>query len=542
MAVEPAEMGMGYQWTTGRGAKVREAHAHKEGKGFVGGFVSGLRRLPRALVRARRPRRGTTNTEGTEGTEGTGMSGNTLPRYVSTPPTPIAPVGNVSFARGVLPTPGLQISVGGHADGSRRPRHPSFQIRPPDEDVQQGLASRVICDPEERGEGEAGPSVLEFPQTPMENPYDREGTSIQGISPPAASLRASRADDRLVVPPEGDGDEPVSLHVHPVPTEDYRRMSAADAAQPQSRTTITSASFSSDPSFSTELNGVHRFFNALHILPWVATDRVTVDYRPKAKSKTLVSWYHPEGEAPPADRIRTLDTPLDAAAAPVSPTSTARARSPPRHRTHRRASTAPEAPASAPPPNAYNFPFAYYPNYPTVSPSPPPPPSPPPTHRRTRSPRPHAPHPRHHRRSATYHMPMSMPMPGPWAPSPLLPAPPAPVYIIQASPAPTSSPPPLAPQAPPGLGSAHATPGSTATAHATSGSAQSDGTGTGMGIGKIMGGAQMLAPVYMQMQVVPGAGGAHQLAFLPGHGDARYAAAYGYSGSPIAMPAPAQTV
>ncbi|KAF7350075.1 hypothetical protein MVEN_01309400 [Mycena venus] len=457
MAIElppGADGGIGYQWTTGRGAKVREAHGHK---GFVGGFVSGLRRLPRALVRTRRPRRGTMHTEeGTEGTEGTGMTGNTLPRYVSNPTTPITPNASVAFLRG-----GLRVQQPENADDGRGPRHPSFRIVPPAEELQQD----IVRDPQqelEHGDGEGGPSVLEFPQTPLENPYDRETTPVTRGPSAVTSPHLSRADDHLAAPTdlEGELDEPVSVQAHPLPTDDYRRMSAADAAQPQSRTTITSQSFSGDsPSFSSELNGWHRFFNALHVLPWVATDRLTVDYRPKVKSKTGVSWYHPEGEsAAAADTARSLNG--AAIASPASPASApprSRTRSPPRHRTHRRSVTLPDPPASAPP-TAYGFPFAYYPAFS---------PSPPPTQqgsRRAPSPRrPHSPRHRHHRRSATYHahthtQPLAMPMPTPWVPSPLLPAPPAPVYIIQASPSSTPSPPPLPPS------SVQATPGSV---HAT---------------------------------------------------------------------------
>ncbi|KAJ7362516.1 hypothetical protein DFH08DRAFT_323867 [Mycena albidolilacea] len=523
-----AEAEAGYQWATGRGAK---AHAHK---GFVGGFVSGLRRLPRALVRPRtRPRRGTLHTEAeTEDTEGTGMTGNTLPRYVSNPTTPVVPSPTMGFAR-------RGMNERENVDAGRRPRHPSFRVVPPADDVMQQDPMPIGDDAQQgRGDVEAGPSVLDFPQTPLENPYDRDATSIH-VPTAAPSPRPSRADDRLTVPlADGDTDEPASVQVHPLPTEDYRRMSAADAAQPQSRTTITSvlSSFSADsPSFSSELNnGPQRFLNALHVLPWVATNRVTTDYVPKAKPRPLVSWYHPvgEGEAAVAQYARALDA--NAATSSASP-ETAR----PRHRTpqqHRRATTLPELPASAPP--TYGVPLAYYPAFsPSPSPSPPPPPtrhqpSPPPQPRRRA-------HRHHHRRSAspTYHpshtQALSMPMPAPaWAP---LPAPPAPVYIIRATP-------PSSVHATPG--SAHSSPAVHSASPPAHGSPRSDASAP----------KQMLvAPVYMQMQVSPGA--PHQLAFVHGGGgDVRYPygyAPYGYAysggsggeaGSPIAMPPPVQTV
>ncbi|KAJ7760858.1 hypothetical protein DFH07DRAFT_957387 [Mycena maculata] len=485
MAVEVPSAEMGYQWTTGRGAKARE------GKGFVGGFVSGLRRLPRALVRTRRPRRGTTMTEGTEGTEGTGMTGNTLPQYASNPPTPV--VADAGARVGFLRPQTGGLAVGGNADEGRRPRHPSFRVVPPDEDVQQGMGIATPIDlgqgdgeGDGEGEGEGMPGGLAFPEAPLENPYDRETPSNRPISAPALSPHPSRADDRLTAPAEGD--EPASVHAHPQPTEDYRRMSAQDVAHPHSRTTITSGSFSADsPSFSSELNGFSRFFNALHILPWVATDRVTADYRPKAKSRTLVSWYYPETE--PA----VVERPTHPPTADASPASGHR--TPPRHRTHRRAATVPDTP-TATPPAAYSYPFAYYPAY-----SPPPTPGgrrPPPSrahaHASPRSPRAH----RHHRRSATYHGAAA------WMPPP--PAPPAPVYVIQATPPP---PPHASPGGESGVATSGSEPGSKRTAS-----------------------PQMLAPVYMQ--VMPGG---ERVALV--HGSPGYA--YAYS-SPIAMPAPAQTV
>ncbi|KAJ7107984.1 hypothetical protein C8R43DRAFT_963011 [Mycena crocata] len=405
---------LGYQWTTGKGSKAREANMHKEGKGFVGGFVSGLRRLPRALVRTRRPRRGTTATEGTEGTEGTGMTG--PPQYMSTPPTPVAPDARVPSA--------LRPALAQNVEEGRR-RHPSFQIVPPQEDVEQGIAVPVVCD-SEHGDGEAMPGGIEFPEAPLENPYDT--VSTHGIPPlPAVSPRISRADDRLAVPLDVNGDEPVSVHAHIAPTQDYRRMSAQDVVHPHSGTTITSGSFSTDsPSFSSELPGFHRFLNALHVLPWVATDRITIDYEPKKRTKPLTSWYHPAGES-----LNSTAQPTPAHGA-ASPASTIQApRSPRRHRTHRRATTSTDVP---PLPHAAYHPFAYYPAH-----------SPPPQGSNRTSPRPHtttrnahtqhAQVHRHHRRSATYHGPTS------WVPPPLLPAPPAPVYIVQASSAASASPP-----------------------------------------------------------------------------------------------------
>ncbi|KAJ6471860.1 hypothetical protein DFH09DRAFT_1220044 [Mycena vulgaris] len=170
------------------------------------------------------------------------MSGNTLPRYVSTPPTPVVADPNVGFVRGGgLAAPA---AVGNEAEGRRR-RHPSFRVMPPEEDMRQGIATPIVC-PSEHGDGEAMPGALEFPQAPMENPYDREPPTHHAAAPPAASPHPSRADDHLGAPGDGDGGEPVSIHTRPLPTEDYRRMSAHDVSRPHSRTTSNSGSFSAD--------------------------------------------------------------------------------------------------------------------------------------------------------------------------------------------------------------------------------------------------------------------------------------------------------
>ncbi|KAJ7289787.1 hypothetical protein C8J57DRAFT_1706468 [Mycena rebaudengoi] len=391
-AAADAETGYGYQ---GKG---------RDTKSFVGGFVSGLRRLPRALVRNRRGRRGTV---GTEGTSGTVVSGNTLPRYVETPP-PTPEIGGTDNAGGGF------LRVGDDAQGQRQ-RHPSFRVVPPDVDPDDPtLAAPPPC-PDNAGDLGA-PEDLDLP--PLDNPYEHEGAAPPPAAPtPAVSLHPSRTEDR----PAGDGDEPVSVHAHPLPTGDYRRMSATNAAQPHSRTTISSGSFSADsPSFSSELNGFHRFFHALHLLPWVATDRVTADYLPKGKSKALVSWYHPEELLPSGED--TLNAPPTSPAA-LSPSSGSASHRPSasRPRAHRRHASESDTPL---PPPTLSYPFAYaYPAY-----SPPPRSKHPSSHARSRrSPAQH--HARHHRRSAT--------MQG-WSP-PLLPAPPTPVYVIQATPPPSAS-------------------------------------------------------------------------------------------------------
>ncbi|KAJ6504994.1 hypothetical protein C8R45DRAFT_1180932 [Mycena sanguinolenta] len=181
----------------GRVAKRQEAHAHK---GFVGGFVSGLRRLLRAGAHASVSTRDAAH-RGRDGADG--------------------------------------------CDGQH-----AAAPRPPAEDV----------------------DMLEFPETPLENPYGREATSVHGTSLEATSPHHIRADDHFAVPPaELDNDEPVSVQAHPLPSANYRRIIGS-------------------PSFSAELNvnGLSRFLHALHLLPWVAAERITVDHESKQKPKRVV--------------------------------------------------------------------------------------------------------------------------------------------------------------------------------------------------------------------------------------------------------------
>ena len=83
---------------------------------------------------------------------------------------------------------------------------------------------------------------------------------------------------------------PVSAH--PQPTTDYLKM-ALSPTHPQHHTTaltnLTSAthpsssgitSFSYDPSFSKPSGPIERFFKTLYYMPWIAYERITVDYLP----------------------------------------------------------------------------------------------------------------------------------------------------------------------------------------------------------------------------------------------------------------------
>ncbi|KAJ7452961.1 hypothetical protein B0H11DRAFT_279887 [Mycena galericulata] len=152
---------------------------------------------------------GTAGTEGTEGTGGTGMTGNMLPRYASNPPTPVVDAASMAFVRRQT---GDRRGAGGAEEGRRL--HPSFRVDPPEEDLQQGIVTPIVCEPEEEdGPGGGGgggdgdrvvvPGALD---APLENPYDREfvastyTTAAMSTRPGAASPYPSPADDRLILP------------------------------------------------------------------------------------------------------------------------------------------------------------------------------------------------------------------------------------------------------------------------------------------------------------------------------------------------------
>ncbi|PPQ98985.1 hypothetical protein CVT26_014413 [Gymnopilus dilepis] len=108
--------------------------------------------------------------------------------------------------------------------------------------------------------------------------------------------------------------QPVLQHAEPAQTEppvqspvdanpslasDYRGM--VPETPPSSRALLAARHVRSyyDPSFSSDLSPVERFFKTLYRMPWVSHERVTVDYKPgvglghmkKKKTKPMTSWY-----------------------------------------------------------------------------------------------------------------------------------------------------------------------------------------------------------------------------------------------------------
>ncbi|KAJ7590673.1 hypothetical protein C8J56DRAFT_933571 [Mycena floridula] len=240
-----------------------KAKLKKSGRPFVGGFFSGLRRLPRALKHGKEPAKQPV-------THTTEAAGNiALPAYASNPPTPTVPPPVTAHleqsTERILPP---SLLPGGT-------RHPSFRITAPVEENPR--LSRLVD------------SAVIFPQP---EPYDRttlaaEPTPIPLPSSPHPTrtpTRTPRTERSVLLTPHSenhpsihDNDErPVSVDAHPQPARDYRRMSKAHTRTHNSASSMSS----SEPSFSEELNGVVRFFSNLKSMPWVASERITEDYRP----------------------------------------------------------------------------------------------------------------------------------------------------------------------------------------------------------------------------------------------------------------------
>ncbi|KAG6830518.1 hypothetical protein H0H87_007816 [Tephrocybe sp. NHM501043] len=288
--------------------------ASGRGRNFVGGFVNGLRRLPRVVLSYRSFgekrkyfRRATFGSGGTL-SNGTDMTtGNTLPLYASNPPTPVAGPSASRYVESI------EMPVAHPADVdpppvilgpslSQRRRHPSFRVTPPSEEVAEQEAAELAPDTAQTTipvplvsnrasnvvtiynlPGQEGHEEVEDPPMPVRIPTPNQ----RSASPHQESLPASSPAEALPQSP---------VLVHPPPAADYRKMTSS----PRSPTTLTT-SFSSVSSFSSELHPVKNFFVKLYHLPWIAHERVTADYRPGSHrgnhglgggiKRPMSSWY-----------------------------------------------------------------------------------------------------------------------------------------------------------------------------------------------------------------------------------------------------------
>lgn len=349
MNIDPNADGLDTGYRTeglGRGRSARAASSGFDDPGagsrsFVGGFVRGLRKLPRVVLGYRGNgegngekrkffRRGTLGTEGTA-TSITGMTGNTLPRYTSDPPTPVAGPSNTQyFQNRQMPTPQQAASLPPATNAtpiSQRRRHPSYRVTPPSEVIEQeetdleyvsephaSQFAGAVADPLQDGERttvlvyQDQPDIFASPSHPPSTPLRRSDSTPIRLSDSTPIRRSDstpiRGSDSHRQPPDAaeaknqvTSQEPSPVLAHPLPTSDYRRMGSLNT--PTSPTTLTTTTFTSDPSFSSELHPVKRFFSTLYHMPWIARDRVTVDYRPGGTrgarrgvvKKPMASWY-----------------------------------------------------------------------------------------------------------------------------------------------------------------------------------------------------------------------------------------------------------
>ncbi|KAJ3562319.1 hypothetical protein NP233_g9649 [Leucocoprinus birnbaumii] len=361
-------------------------------KSFVGGFLVGLRRLPKRVLRygSKKEKRRFGGFEEPELDEELGMFGGNesqeLPRYNSNPVTPTAGPSNnrsrtpirmtaeeTSGMPGSMPMspPALHTQTT-EMKQPRRTRKPSFTLTPPPgETLRPEHLSRPedqeFFDPPPESEAEVPNGVVDYPppstereratvmmyhEEPPQAPATQEthGTMATGagatgtVTPnsdrPAtvrnntstsvsrmasnhtsgniASERA-RAGTPAPAPPINTAVSPPQIFqspetAHPPPANDYMKMTLSPRPQTHAtevteHTTFqTSRSFTNDPSFSSELNPVFRFFYSFYRLPWIS-DRSTVDYSPligfggKSGGRGIISkkagqsWYRKKGDA-----------------------------------------------------------------------------------------------------------------------------------------------------------------------------------------------------------------------------------------------------
>ena len=334
------------------------------GRSFIGGFMSGLRRLPTVLrigggqkSKRRLARQGTYGTEGTSSPATDMTIANTLPRYLSNPS--IGPSNpqfahrlSIAVANGALPPDASPSTFHPHPNSSSRPlqsnqnpspppllnhsfeRHPEPSrpnvptiIRVTPASVNETILEERISDLYDEPTAHHPQFESHVPSNPNTNSNDTRATvmvynnseesheSHPTITPPAQPAHAPRVSYAYQPSPRTSNrvrDEPPPLPTTSVPITSPpmslpRGVSSVGgpkdtSSQQTSRYTMTTMASHYDPSFASHLTPVERFFKGLYHLPWVARERVTVDYRPgdsnRAKIKVrggvkrpMASWY-----------------------------------------------------------------------------------------------------------------------------------------------------------------------------------------------------------------------------------------------------------
>ena len=334
------------------------------GRSLIGGFMSGLRRLPTVLrigggqkSKRRLARQRTFGTEGTSSPATDMTIGNTLPRYLSNPS--IGPSNpqfahrlSIAVANGTLPPdaspsafhlrpnfssgpfqpngnpsppPLLNHSFERHPEPSR-PNVPTI-IRVTPASANETIIEERISDLYDEPTAHHSQFESHTPSNPNTNSNDTRATvlvynnsdesheSHPTITPPAQPVHAPRVSYAYQPSPRTSNrirDEPpplptTSMPITSPPMSLPRGVSSVEgpkdtSSQQTSRYTMTTMASHYDPPFASHLTPVERFFKGLYHLPWVARERVTIDYRPgdsnRAKIKVrggvkrpMASWY-----------------------------------------------------------------------------------------------------------------------------------------------------------------------------------------------------------------------------------------------------------
>lgn len=307
--------------------------------GFLGGgFFKGLKSIPR-IFRGGRGKKQHFPLDMETNTDITGLTtGNTLPRYLSNPS--IGPT-NPQFAHRLS-----QAVANGSLPADTTPS--AFQLRPPLVSPQQPVVT--VTPPSDGAEEEqqaeyfeGPPPVSEPPQiivtdslghnqpNPMERATvmvynrDSEAPTVTGADPaftrasvphrspsvprvsypaelPTRANTQAQMESFAPIPVAGPSTTPLRSFYRPTPQSfASSRQTPKGIFSPTSAYTVTTATSYYDPSFSSRLTPVEKFFKGLYHLPWISHGRVTVDYRPgdsprakgklKSLKKPLSSWY-----------------------------------------------------------------------------------------------------------------------------------------------------------------------------------------------------------------------------------------------------------
>ena len=318
--------------------------------------IGGGQRSKRRLAR-----QGTFGTEGTS-SPATGMTtGNTLPRYLSNPS--IRPSNpqfahrlSIAVANGTLPPdaspsafqtrPHPQLnSSSGPFQPNRNPsppplldhsfeRHPEpsrpniptiIRVTPPS--ANEVIIEERMSDLYDEPTAHHPRYDSRVPSNPNTNLNDTRATvmdynnsedsheSHPTITPPAQPVHGPRVSYAYQPSPRTSSrvrNEPpplptTTMPITSPPMSPPRGVSSVEGSKdilsPQtSRYTMTTMASHYDPSFASHLTPIEKFFKGLYNLPWVARERVTIDYRPgdsnRAKIKVrggvkrpMASWY-----------------------------------------------------------------------------------------------------------------------------------------------------------------------------------------------------------------------------------------------------------